>query len=81
MIGFLTGRFKVIKEYSGSSKFDFWKSLKEDDIITIVLELKDPGRGRGLYSTTLNLGCNNKNFRSSITETLNYLSKMEVKQI
>lgn len=69
----------IIKgKYKGSTKFEFFKDLKEGDLVEISMNLKKQGRGRsGLYAPEIKLKCNNKTFNCSLNQTMNYLGNIE----
>jgi len=48
---------RITKPYSGKSKFEFFKSLKEGDLVMVHTELEKPGRnsGAGLYASQITL--------------------------
>ena len=81
----LSTNIKVISKYTGKSKFDFWKDLEVNDILTIYMELKPTGHSRGrIYAPSIKV----KNLRTEeiFSATINaiqenYLSKIKFETI
>lgn len=68
------------KGYQGSSKFEFWQKVKDNEVLEISMELAPPGRnGQKLYATRIrveNLDTK-ETFGCSLTEISNYLDKLD----
>ena len=70
----LSDTIKVTTEYTGKSKYDFWKNIRKGDILTIAMELRIVGK----YVPTLVIsnGRTSETFRDSLNSLQNYLYKM-----
>ena len=68
----------IKSKYKGSTKFDFWKNLKEGDLVEISINLKNHGKGRsGSYAPDIYLKSNTETFICSLNQVVNYLGKIE----
>jgi hypothetical protein len=71
--------FVVVKPYSGSSKYDFLYKPQVGDVITLSIPLISPRRGsHGLHTTKVTMDCNGESFICTLSECVNYLSKMVI---
>lgn len=77
----LSNRIIITGKYQGRSKFDFFTNLKEGDVIELSIEIEPIRRGShsGLYATMVKMKnlTSKASFSASLTETTNYLSKMQ----
>lgn len=75
----LKTRVKILSEYTGKSKFEFWNDLSVDDIIELRLKLKNLGH----YKNTIHLTniTNNSTFVDSQNSIVNYFSNVEFEEL
>ena len=79
----LSNTIKVTKEYSGSSKFNFWNNIQVDDTLTVSVNLEHISRSNhGLHSITVTISNDRDGtkFSSGWNDICNYLKKLELQQ-
>lgn len=74
----LTNKIQILSKYKRKTKKPFWTNLEKDDIMKIVLELKnETGASNGMYSPKIKCICNGEEFIGGYHEVQRYLSNID----
>ena len=63
------------------TKAVFWRDLQVGDYIRFVYRIADPGRGNGLYASTIAVWCGDKKVANSPTMITQRLANFELEEI
>ena len=73
----------VIEDVIRSTKAKFYQDLRVGDVLLLEVPIRDPGRGRSVYATSV-LITNKRDdskFRDTMTSCVRYLSYFNIKEI
>lgn len=78
----LAASIAITSPYKGTTKFEFWKNLREGDIIKVYMELTPTGSNRGkIYAPMIKAKHNDRVFSDTINSFQKYLSKIGYEEL